>query len=623
MSISALSTASQEAQKGLPISRSRAIQSQKPVSSIRFGGQVDTYASESRISDKVYQLFLKAPKNELHVHQGGSSSVEFLSYCLRKALEENNARTIVPFKDRLDALPVFKPDGKVEMVRFRTTYGLPISPDALRKAMDKVLTLENLRNYYRYQLQIDNQRDYMDTEDLAETTAHKRPGQEIISAVESAQMRAQRAQGLEAYRATSGKINPHVKNNPAAYLLANDYAKTLALENVRYSEYRVSPSGNGIGGATGSNIEDVLSAVDQGFRDATHQLRQRTLSFDYGLLVLFERQNRSKAEPTDAKVKRAVQLAKDVVRLKKEGKYNIVGVDLAGDEANNPVSDFKEAFDIIKAYNKTAKPENRLGITIHAGETTHSKSLKGYESIAEAIRIGLDENTPLRIGHGLQVVNSSKALRNAFETYRKFPNDWEKRIDKKALLQASPLLKKIIENGVVLEMCPKSNLQTYGIHPGFPDDQFSVSRAEYSSRAYSRHPAVFLSRLGVKVAISSDNRTISNTDVTNEFVKLFKYAGLTYNDFKTMVMNGFEGAFMANSSKKAAMLDSARKRFKKLEQSPTMLKAIEYMNGGKLDYRARLRLFRKNLLHQIGTYLNAVAEWFSNLWQRLFSRKSA
>lgn len=589
-------------------------------SAIRFGRMKDTYALENRIPDDVYRVFLKSPKNELHVHQGGSSSVEFLIYKLREAIE----------KGEIDSLPLYKSNGQVEIVNFKVdAQGQPLNPIQSRAARDRVLTLDNMRNYYRYQLEMDNHRDYMDSKDLAETTAKRRPERVMISAKESEQLKKQKDLGLQAYRQTSGKINPYVKNNPAAYLLANDYAKNLALENVRYTEYRVSPSGNGIGGANGSNIEEVLSAVDRGFRDAKVQLNQRNHHMDYGLLVLFERQNRSPDEPPDAKVHRAIQLAKDVVRLKREGKYHIVGVDLAGDEANNPVSEFKAAFDIIKEYNRTAKPKDRLGITIHAGETAHSKNLslgidlKGYESIAKSIELAHDANTQVRIGHGLQVINSSQALRKAFELYRQYPRDWEQRIDKKALLQASPLLKKIIDYNIVLEMCPKSNLQTYGIHPGFPNEQFEVSRDEYSAKAYSKHPAVFLSRLGVKIAISSDNRTISNTDVTNEFVKLYKYAGLTYQDFKQMVMNGFEGAFIADRAKKDALLQAVRQQFTKVEKNPAYLQTIVTKMGGKVGLQARWILFKENWIGKMNRLFQGISQWFSNLYQRLFKRNQA
>lgn len=573
--------------------------------------QPGAYTSRDRIPDDVYALINRAPKNEIHVHQGGSSSVEFLSYCLRAAVAENQKiyereqfiknlhvqsnwftrpvirqveENLLPKAKVLDEFPVFHADGPPEMVRFTEADGKPLPDAELREAIEKAFTLDNMRTYHRYQLESDNQKSYKDTSDIAETTATHAPKSDMISATESAELKKHKDEGLQAYRNTSRKINPFVKNNWAAYKLANEYAKSMAFENIRYTEYRVSPSGNGIGGANGGEVEGVLSAVHAGFAQAQQHLAQRNYPLDYGLIVLFERQDNPAIGP-NTKVKQAVALANKVVELKRAGKYNICGVDLAGDEAKNPVTEFKPAFDIIQKYNAEVKndPKKRLGITIHAGETPTSGPLKGYESIEQAIKIAHDTNTPMRIGHGLQIVDSpskNNLLQKAFELYQQFPNDWEKRIDKAQLIADTPILANVIKNGIVLEMCPKSNLQTYGIHPGFPKETFAdVRRDQYSEKSYRNHPAVFLSRLGVKVAISSDNRTISNTDVTNEFVKLFKYAGLTYADFKKMVLNGFEGAFIGDPQKKAAIIQDAERQFENLKNDPINKHAVELMGA--------------------------------------------
>lgn len=553
------------------------------------GRTVDNIAIRSKIDSDVYKLLQKAPKTELHVHQGGSASLAFLSYRLRQAIEEG----------KIDKLLLYKEDGSYIDVLFKDAHGALLPPSDLRMAQEWVLTQSNLRQYYRYQQVMDSQHDYMDPAYIAETTATHQSSDELITTAKLAQ---QREQGLQVYRQASSKINPFIKNNPSAYKLANLYAKDAAREHVRYTEYRVSPSGNGIGGNTGSNIESVLSSVYDGFRDAQQELNQRNVPLDFGLLVLFERQSRPDDTNPNAKIDRAVALAKQVVELKKQGKYNIVGVDLAGDEANNPVTDFEPAFQIIKNYNATAQPEDRLGITIHAGETTKSGKLKGYESIASAIKIASDDNTRVRIGHGLQIINSSPALEKAFQIYLDHPTDWEKRINenkeneklKKALFEPGSLLETVIKNKIVLEMCPKSNLQTYGIHPGFPSHQFAVRRSDYSAEAYKRHPAVFLSRLGVKVAISSDNRTISNTDATNEYVKLFKYAGLTYRDFKTLVMNGFEGMFVGDPQTKKDIMADVDNEFKRMERHPDRIRAI-YKMGGEISPYQRLILWVNTL----------------------------
>lgn len=634
-------------------------------SQVQFGRAERNYGTRDRVPDDVYFLLNEAPKNELHIHQGGSSSVDFLSYRIRTFIQnELDKRKKSYMPERLFAwskwlsqdanakilqqgLPVFQENGKPKIVRFTQPNGTFLPPDQLRAAMEQTLNRENLRNYYRFNLQAEHQRPYMDSEDLAETTATHQPRNEIISAQQSEELKKQSMESLKAYLHTSSKFNHEVKNPAAFFSLANEYAKRVARENVRYTEYRISPTGSGIGGANGCNIEEVLSNVDAGFKSAQQDLNQCLKKLDYGLIVLFERQNRSgQKDAPDAKVKRAIQLANDVVRLKREGKYNICGVDLAGDEARNPVTEFKPAFDIINEYNRTAPPEQRLGITIHAGETPKSGPYEGYQSIEKAIEVAENKDksgqplTQVRIGHGLQIINSSQngLLKKAFEIYCQHPNDWEERLKSEGLSVAklrkdSPLLDKVIADKIVLEMCPKSNLQTYGIHPGFPNEQFSVRREDYSAEAYKRHPAVFLSRLGVKIAISSDNRTISNTDVTNEFVKLFKYAGLTYHDFRKMVLNGFEGAFVADPKKKAEILKDVEAQFDRIERDPESKYAIELMDGTSKANLGRTSSFFsgtpwQRLKQATGQQFKAlgdtIAQWWKgmcNWFARLFGGK--
>jgi adenosine deaminase len=623
----------------------------KPGQPVHFGHQ---QPNNGRIDNDVYALLsAKVPKTELHVHQGGSSSVEFLSFCLRQAIQKNqqiyeqwissqlptanNRRAaqaqVMPEnlqEQLLKELPIFQKDAPAQIVPLVDKTGKPLPPEQLRAAMAKVLTMENVRQYHRYNLL--GNKFYEDSRELAETTATPQPLDKPDEMVthENAAKRVQ--DGLNAYRATSSlKINPHVKNLAAMYLVANRFAYEMENEKVRYAEYRVSPLGNGV---SGSNIDDVLLSVQQGLEDARQNLNQRNRKFDYGLIVLIERQNRSKDEPANAKVERAVQLMQDVVRLKKEGKYNIVGVDLAGDEANNPVTDFKPAFKIITDYNKSVPPEKRLGITIHSGETKASGNLTGPQSIQASVDMGAN-----RLGHGLQLLNSSPAMLEGYYTYLKHKDekDWDRHIDKEKILKNSPLLREIIEKGITVEMCPKSNLQTYGIDPAYPEvnGPYSVKRSEYSAAAYSRHPAVFLSRLGVKVAISSDNRTISNTDSTNEFVKLYKYAGLKWDDLKKMTMNGFEGAFIADPKKKAAIINEAKQQFDRLEHDPNAKRAIELMGGkSKVGKASEVNKttpvakpwarFKTGFTQQ----MHAIRDGFKQMWQsikdffaRLFNQK--
>ncbi len=641
---------------------------------IRFTAQ--TPPENGKIDDDIYDLIRGAYKNELHVHQSGSSDIAFLKYALIKGIQDGTIKQL----SKVDA-----------HAGTQQTYELDkLPPDELAKVLDEVLDWENLREYFRFYIQAERGKDFIPSSALREN-AEQPLGLEVEDYFNHL-----RDYGLEAYRATSSKINPLVKNKPAAYLLAHLYAWDVANENIRYAEYRVSPVGRNFASYKCST-EDLLHYVGQGFEDARKRLLPNRRDLDYGIIVLMERQGETiTRDPqkllvelsrvlekyqlphrdkltrgwmrTDALLQRAADmvagydsqpmlqdlrtlfaecgirlekgpqaqtpqqflniaaeaareqekikgrnalaLARETVELRKKG-HNIVGIDLAGDELNNPSEEFAEAFRVIRDYNEdpATPPERRIGITIHAGETSRSGNLSGAEAIEKAIALAWSPKTPVRIGHGVQLINSSPALKEAFETYLQNPRDWKAKIDIDRLLKTSPLLKDVIEKGIILEMCPKSNLQTYGVHPGMAKGKPDEDAEKYSARSYKKHPAVFLSRLGVKVAISTDNRTISNSDVTNEFVKLYKYAGLTYQDFKTMVLNGFEGAFIFDPEKKAKVMADARRRFEALESVPANIRAIRKM-GYRLNLLQRIILLRVSIVERLRPLFQAISRFW-------------
>jgi adenosine deaminase len=393
---------------------------------------------------------------------------------------------------------------------------------------------------------------------------------------------------LESYRATSERINPLVKNPGMAYLSAHLFALEAITENVRYAEYRMNPEGQG------DSPETIVRLVEEGFRDAMYRLERSRKKMDYGIIILAPRMGDETLNPetgNKVKVDKAVQLAKLAVELRQKG-YSIVGVDLAGDEMGCPVTDFKPFFDVIHRHNASAPPEQRLGITIHSGETEQSGHLQGWESIRESIQLGTHPNTPLRIGHGVQIIHSSPYLEEAFDAFLNDPDNWEKRFPKAEILKHSPLLKEVIDRKICLEMCPKSNIQTRAVEN------------------YRRHPAVFLSRLGVQVSISSDNRTISNSDNTNDYVKLYKYAGATYEDRKRMVLSGLQSAFIFDPEKRKALFHSVLSEFEKMERDPTLALAI-YKEKYRVPNPSLLTKFRlalwcelQDMRHEVGKFID-------------------
>lgn len=311
-----------------------------------------------------------------------------------------------------------------------------------------------------------------------------------------------------------------------AYMASYLYTLKAARENVRYFELRTNPwPGNG-------KPSELVKFIQQGIEDAKAELAKGRQKIDYGVILLAYRHgDNSINEETGNKVKvdKAIEVAKVAINLRKRG-YPVTAVDLAGDEQNHPVTDFQPFFDLIKRHNaqmvKRGTPHLRLGITVHAGETPTSGALSGSESVREAIRLAWDENTPVRIGHGI-FAHTDPAL-----------------------------VEEIKEKGIGIEMCPKSNVQTEAVD------------------WYSDHPAPELSRQGVKVSISPDNQTVSKTDPTNEFVKLFKYRHVTHEDRKRMVLAALETAFIMDPEKKEALIQEVLGEFAYLESKPKMAVGI-------------------------------------------------
>lgn len=132
-----------------------------------------------------------------------------------------------------------------------------------------------------------------------------------------------------------------------------------------------------------------------------------------------------------------------------------------------------------------------IPFTIHAGETG------SLENIKEAISFGAK-----RIGHGIAL---AKDLNFADE---------------------------IIKNNITLEMCPSCNIQTR------------------ASSAWEVYPLKTFFDKGVAITINTDNRTVSDTTLTNEFIAIDSHImPLTLKDYKTLTMNALNAAFLNDLEK--------------------------------------------------------------------------
>ena len=89
---------------------------------------------------------------------------------------------------------------------------------------------------------------------------------------------------------------------------------------------------------------------------------------------------------------------------------------------------------------------------------------------------------------------------------------------------------EIVGKQIPLEICPTSNLDTKAVSSL---DEIPVKK--------------FL-ELGVKVTINTDDPTVSNTTLLDEY-KLLEKIGLSEEELKTIALNSIDAAFINNEKK--------------------------------------------------------------------------
>jgi adenosine deaminase len=344
-------------------------------------------------------------------------------------------------------------------------------------------------------------------------------------------------QHMEKYEEVASAIY----SDSTAYLSAYLFTIRAAVENVRYFEYRLNPMS--------STVKDpmrFIQSYQQGIEDAKRFVKDsRGLKIDYSLILSADRQPKPGVDLTPKpgeKYDPRVEMGLKILAVAKEARrkgLNVSGFDITGDEEGYAITDFKPVADELKRYNKqmvaAGTPELRIGATLHAGETPYSgkksnpmKLLSPVESIAMAIRLFWDENTPVRIGHGTYIYLSPQ------------------------------LIKECVKKGIGIEQCPKSNVQTGAVS------------------FYPVLPTMTLLRdHRLLVSLSSDNRRIHKTDSCNELVKLSTYCGAKQTDRKRLQMNGIRTAFIFDPTKKREIEQDMQRTYRRIERSPDFKRFIQ------------------------------------------------
>lgn len=127
-----------------------------------------------------------------------------------------------------------------------------------------------------------------------------------------------------------------------------------------------------------------------------------------------------------------------------------------------------------------------MGVTVHAGEWAS----------AEGVRQAIEELYADRIGHGVRAIENSKVL------------------------------KLVMERQVALEVCLTSNLQTGVV------------------QQLHHHPFIDFLNLGVKVTLNTDDPTISNLSLSDEYQVAVDLLGLGHEDLRKLVLNAVNSAFL-------------------------------------------------------------------------------
>ena len=161
----------------------------------------------------------------------------------------------------------------------------------------------------------------------------------------------------------------------------------------------------------------------------------------------------------------------------------VTGYGMAGEERFGQHADYARAFDIAR--------EAGLGITVHAGE------LAGWESVRDA----LDHIRPSRIGHGVRAIENPD------------------------------LVKRIADEGVVLEVCPVSNIEL----KVFPD--------------YGAHPFPALRAAGCKVTLNSDDPPYFHTTLKKEYEVAAEHFGMEAEDLADVTRTALVAAFVDDDTR--------------------------------------------------------------------------
>lgn len=165
----------------------------------------------------------------------------------------------------------------------------------------------------------------------------------------------------------------------------------------------------------------------------------------------------------------------------------IVGLDIAGGESAGDIPKYQPLFDMI--FQHFNRP---LGMRLHAGEAV------GPENVRDALAL---TPQPTRIGHGVRSAEDPA------------------------------LMQKLAADGVMLEVCPTSNVLA-NIYPSYAD-----------------HPLPVLLAAGVKMCLNSDDPGLFGDSIGEVYQVSRDQFGLSDTQLLQMTKNAVDGCFAGDAVK--------------------------------------------------------------------------
>lgn len=253
------------------------------------------------------------------------------------------------------------------------------------------------------------------------------------------------AKVLEAFNT----VYPLLHTPQALEKIALDLAESASRQNIRYMEVRFAPS---LQAAKGFSAEEVLKTVLAGLKKGEERYKVRS-----GVIICLIRPfGFVSREQNDEMLRLAVQYLGQ----------GVVGIDIAGNEAAQPLADYEAMF--VRAK------EAGLRLTAHAGETPASGDLE------TALKIGVD-----RLGHA-------------------------------TLLAEKPeLLAEVKKRGIPIEVNLTSNLRTGAVKDLSAHPAKDWYRAGIPITVSTDDPGVFSLRLAHEYLVLSRRLQFSTSDLVN------------------------------------------------------------------------------------------------------------